>query len=594
MTTLDAWPLSVDDRTALAGLVAHPTDPHARELNADNENVGRLPGIAEAVTLDVPYMVNVAPDVLALDGDDPELLPVLENLAAELVADGWPVLRVDSGREGHRHLWAVIPDPEAMNRAKFDAATAGFAPRAVMRPPGAPHRFGLPVRVLDDPETFSDAVEAVRAAEAVYRDYAERDRFGWWELLRTGQWPKGWEGEGSSSTMVWQVCIGAIRAGNDLETVRGWLADEKNKGGSGYRRRLTRNAKSHADYWLDHYVWPKAVLAARRRPNTPADAAEARHQLDTIRAAVDAYPWTGIGGTTDRAVLVALLDRAHARGSLTPTMSHRELAEAAPCHRNTAKAATDRLRAAGWLLVAEKGRGITELGPDGTYREQANATRWRLRLPLDHPARGCATEGTPPARTSLSGTSTRALLDVGRWRGLGLNAPRVLDALAHGPLTTAELAEALAMNRRNLGYRLLPKLAKHRLVVATADGWELPVDLDAALAATAEALDLTGKADAVAAHHETERAGYLEHRERTRPNRVAATRRRISAARRRTLPPPQPALPLGEAPRRPVDALEPCPAPEPPREPVSTLVGATSLATTASHRASLTITGETL
>ena len=244
-------------------------------------------------------------------------------------------------------------------------------------------------------------------------------------------------------------------------------------------------------------------------------------------------------------------------------MSYRELAEAAPCSTRTVVTSVKRLQAAGWLLVAEAGRGTTERAEDHTYRERANATRWRLRLP-EHVARTFHTGGTPPAGTPLSGESSRvvgrAFLDACRWRGLGLNAPRVLDALDAEPLTTAELAADLGLNLGNLRYRLLPKLADFGLVVADGNRWTLPEDLAAALDAAAEALDLTGKADEVAAQHATERAAYLDHRERTRPARMATARRRAAAARRGAPPADH------QASLWPVEATTGPPRSEPPPE----------------------------
>lgn len=592
MTILERPPWPVTDPAALAALVAHPTDPHARAIDAENRNAGRLPGIAEATDTGTAYMVNVAPDVLALDVDtDPDdhaARRSAEALADQLAADGWPVLRVASGRPGHLHLWAVIPDADALDRAKFAAITAGWSPRAVMRPPGAPHRSGLPALVLDDPAAFADAVEAARADEAA--EVPDRDRYDWRRILRTGKLPASLDlvppGVGAGYWRVLWIAVGAARAGLTLDQLRAELADEANRGGVAYRRRLTRTAKSHADHWLDAYVWPKAASNARKRPEVPADATEARRQLDRIRAAVEATAWTGIGGATDRAVIVAILDRAHARGSLTPTMSLREIAEAAPCHRNTAKAATDRIRAAGWLLVAERGRGTTDLDADGSYRERANATRWRLRLPAEHRARTCDTEGTPPARTSLSGTSARARLDACRWRGLGLNAPRVLDALdAYGPMTSRALADRLGLSWGNLRYRLVPRMVALGLLVRTGDAFALADDLADALVDAAASFDLDGKADEVAAQHAEERAGYLDHRERTRADRERNRAARMASKRaavteRRGQ---QPALFADSAPLPSLTPPEPPPGTDPPPDPLDALTGAVAGTGSAGH-----------
>jgi hypothetical protein len=535
MTIVSPLRLPVDDRADLAELVAHPTRPRPFYIGPNHESDGRPSSVAEAHASGRPYAATVADDVLAFDLDESEHPGVAARgalLAAELAADGWPTLAVSSGRPGHRHLWAVVPDAAARRRAVARAATLRLTPRTgqAMRPPGTPHHLGLPVTIdADEANAFAVAVIAARA------DTDRSTRLDWRELLTTGHWPSGWPGERSRSSMVWLVCIGAIRAGHQLDDVRRMLADEANAGGAGYRARRTRHAKSHADHWLTHYVWPSAKQAAL---SLPADATEARERLDAIIAAADADRWPGVAGATDRAVLAALVARAYRRGTLTPTMSHRELAEAVPCHRNTATASLRRLVATGRLQVVERGRGRTAVAADGCHGEMAHATRWRLLLP----ARACDTGGTPPTSTKLSGTTSRGpsrgvvALDACRWRGLGLNAPRVLDALAAGPLTAAELAAALNLDRGNLRVRLLPRLAAYELVTCTAGRWAVVENLELALHAAAEALGLTGKAAEVAAAHAKERADYLDHRERNRPERQQTRKATVatSAAARRT------------------------------------------------------------
>lgn len=93
------------------------------------------------------------------------------------------------------------------------------------------------------------------------------------------------------------------------------------------------------------------------------------------------------------------------------------------------------------------------------------------------------------------------------------------------------------------------------------NGCNLADDLDTALAAAADALELTGKTDTVADQHTADRAAYLDHRERTRPRREDATRRRrgASLAARRNAG----ADPLPLWPESPLEAAEPV-SPAPP------------------------------
>jgi DNA-binding MarR family transcriptional regulator len=509
-----------DEALDLALAIAHPTRPRPFLIDAANNHAGTVANVREAHTLGTAYAVTVAPDVIALDLDDEHQAAALDALHAEVTAEGWPALRVASGRAGHRHLFAVVPDELARSRIAHRVDALGLPPtRTVIRPPLAPHRLGLAVEVLDDPAAFTLAAVAARAGTD------RPERLDWRALLKSGRWPRGWTGEGSPSSMTWLVCIGAIRAGHDLDTVRAWLADEHNAGGTAYRRRLGMAGKRHADCWLARYVWPSALEAAAKRVDPPADAVEARERLCSLAEAIEAHRWTGIGGATDRTILRALVARGMARGSLTPAMSYRELAEAAAVTTTTVTRATRRLRAAGWLLIAKQGRGSTERDDDKAKREVALATTWRL-VPR---ARASHTGGYTPASTSLSVIGTRAALDACCWRGLGLNAPRILDALAGGPRTAAELAELLNLDVGNLRARLLKKLAQHGLISRTPAGWELAEDLDAAMTAAAATLGLTGRADEVAAQHRRERADYLDHRERLRGRRDQARAKAIAA-----------------------------------------------------------------
>jgi hypothetical protein len=512
--------------------VAHPTRPRPFLLSANNAHAGTLDSVAEAHASGLAYVVTVAPDVLAFDLDSAALVMAGNALYAELTGESWPSLRTNSGRCNHGHLWAVVPDADDRARITERATALGLPlPRDTMRPPGAPHRNGMPVEVLDDISDFVDAVTVARTPLAA----TDTDRFDWRHVLTTGRWPSGWTGtDRTGSAKVWWICIGAIRAGHHLDDVRALLSDPDNRGGAAYRGKLGRSGKRHADHWLTNHVWPKAVKAAAVQVAPPADAMEARERLSAFADALNAHPWTGKAGTTDRAVLSALAARGYARGSVTPTMSLRELAQAAPCSLRTVQRSVSRLADSGWLQVADRGRGRTVVDEeDGSYREQAHATRWRL-LVL---ARTDHTGGTPPPRTSLSVVSTRepvsalrATADVCRWGGLGLNVPRILDALVLGPMTAARLAELLNLNRGNLRYRLLPRLAALGLVVRTADGWERVADLDAAMEAAAEALELTGKASEVVAEHAADRAAYLDHRERLRGRREQAKAAAIAVA----------------------------------------------------------------
>jgi hypothetical protein len=255
-----------------------------------------------------------------------------------------------------------------------------------------------------------------------------------------------------------------------------------------------------------------------------------------------------MAGVTDRAVLLALIDRAQKSGSLTPFASHRQVAEETPCRRETATKSLHRLCDAGWIQIVRVGRGRTVEGT-GEITEVAEGTLWRLLVPADLVPSDGARDLCPRSlyrggRTSMG--RSRAHLDACRWGGLGLNAPRIFEALAAGPGSAVEIANTLGLNAGNLRSRLLPRLERHGLIVRDVDGrWRLAEDLDTAMAAAADALELTGKAADVKRQHKVDRENYLEFREDGRPRR--AQRRAEMLARCRKNPghkPARPAKPL--------------------------------------------------
>ena len=589
MPTVEPPPLSVDDRTDLAELLAHPSRrPFA--LDADNEHAGQLPGIAEAVATEAAYVITVAPDVLAIDVDDPDALQALNEYRDAITEAGYPVLLTDSGRIGHRHLWAVIPDKADRDRFTALAVWTGLpAPRSTMRPPGTPHRlYGSgAVRLLDDPDAFRAAVVAIRPTPPPARRPGGRGPgLNWRNLLTTGAWPPGWTHATDDAAMTCRICHGAIDAGYDLDTVRRWLADPNNQGGRAYQRRLTRRGSSQADAWLDRFVWPKAQQYAARGPIT--DRAGALEYAATFRAAVEAHTWTGLAGASERAALLAYADKAERLGIVAELgMSCRELAEAARFGKDTASNVNRRLVAAGWLQRMNRGRGRTVTDDEGNPAERADGTLWRLLIPVSARARLPYTGHTPPGPIGPSVWNSRAVVDVARARGIGQNGPRVLDALTAGPMTARELADTLELSLGNLRARLLRKLETLELIIRDADTWRLVDDLDAALERAAETLGLTGKAQRDATAHAFQRDDYLEYRTATRPEREERAKAKATADRRqaaerhaagraeldarRTDTPEHPQLWPEHPATSPVDALDVLPptlAPPPPPDPV--------------------------
>jgi len=502
---------------ALASMLAK--EHRAFLIDADNEHVGWL-DLDAAAADGRAYVVTVAADVLAWDLDT-EAHAAAGDRLAEYIADlGWPVLRVNSGRAHHRHVWAVVPGALSRGEIKAEAHRLNLpAPRQTMRPPCSPHRLGLPVTAVDDLASFVARVTELRGnVTQSNTGQSEDTQRGWRHTLLTGK--RNNPGDPSDSATVFTICVGAIRAGLDIESVRALLANPSNIGGRGYRKR------KHAAAWLDVHVWPDALRSASRPPG--ASERERKH-LDSIAAAVEATRWKGVAGATDRAVILAIIGKGQRAGRMTPTMSFREIAEAAPCSLKTVTKAVPRLKDAGWLQTVEAGRGRTVEGVDEERSERADATVWRILCPVQDYYTG----GTPPVSTRGVVPLHTSALDVCRWgKGLGLNARRVLEILVDSePLSSAVIAERLGMTARHLRSRLLPRLAEHGLLVVDGDCWSVVADLDEALVIAASELDLLGHSDRVKAKHQRERERYLQWREDRRSERERRSRERRAAAR---------------------------------------------------------------
>jgi hypothetical protein len=93
--------------------------------------------------------------VLAIDEDEPGS-DLLDHLVVALRVAGESPVLVASGREGHRHLFCRCDLAHWTKQAREIGIPAG-ALRAVIRPPLAPHRLGLPVALLEP----TDPIEAL-------------------------------------------------------------------------------------------------------------------------------------------------------------------------------------------------------------------------------------------------------------------------------------------------------------------------------------------------------------------------------------------------------------------------------------------------
>jgi hypothetical protein len=137
-----------------------PWRERALYIDSENKTHGERADVAAAARSGRTFFVPVADHVLALDADSPEAGLCLEKLVAELEAEGILPIVIESGRPGHRHLFATRLNRIHLQRWWARAREEGIAIRsgvAGIRPPGTPHRLGLPVKLIH-PATANEAL----------------------------------------------------------------------------------------------------------------------------------------------------------------------------------------------------------------------------------------------------------------------------------------------------------------------------------------------------------------------------------------------------------------------------------------------------
>jgi hypothetical protein len=334
-----------------------------------NNKAGDWLTLEEAVASGVPFAIRVAEDVLAIDCDDLAQAPLMEILDGMLSAGGHEPLLLISGQG--LHLWCVVQRPVRLERYRHIAKALGLDVRSgtMMRPPGSPHRLGLPcVRVARD---FSMAMWRLpRMLEA--RGFTLRGDGNWRRRVLEGldrlapesehpvgptaspappqRWRRPLDGKcerllrkgarhGQRSEAIQSLTLAAYS--------RGWTNDDcfqviiHNKLGEKIREQGGEAAQRR---YFDT-CWKKAVRY------TEASRAQVQAEVAGLRTAMEAYPWRPRSGTTDRAVLDEHLDIVESTGKLQHTVSVRDLADAVGFIAQTMSESHSRLIASG-LVVA--------------------------------------------------------------------------------------------------------------------------------------------------------------------------------------------------------------------------------------------------
>ena len=335
-------------RLRLAAAVLKPGERVAF-LTADNRRA-EYTELRRAVTAGRAYMGQVDDDVLAVDcdpSDRPEtaldLQPVLDALRGRGIE---PVVTA-SGRPGHQHLFARVPDAD-LRCALADLATrTGLGVRSVIRLPLSPHRLGHEVRLLEPP-TVDRAVAALtprrpRPLSPVMHT-----------VLITGV-----STHFSPSERLQGLCTAMVQADWSFEESFDELWAHP---GGATLQRVHAEGRDPRQYLRG--CWAKAADYIARSP-----AWEGPHELVAdllaMRERAQDHDWSGVRGSTQRMVLTALIDIAVRIGQVEVHASERQLLELTS--RSTRRPIRDALRALaqdGWL----RRRSVGSEGKASTYQ----------------------------------------------------------------------------------------------------------------------------------------------------------------------------------------------------------------------------------
>lgn len=234
-------------------------------------------------------------------------------------------------------------------------------------------------------------------------------------------------------------------------------------------------------------------------------------------AFADAHQWSGRTASADRAVFLALVERAREGGNDAGTFraSVREIAEHARVNRNTAHAAIKRLQTATPPLVCYAGKD----GDKGTDTAEQRANLWRFSDYVVREGRKCGEFGT--VRSTNNGLSSSVLIspktdaaERGALGGLGLHIYQVMQTMTE-PATLKEIAERAGVTVTQARYHITGhktgggKLLTYGLVIRDGRHYSAQAytneELDRLVAAPAGTY---GKGDQRRQKHAQERALY--------------------------------------------------------------------------------------
>src|SRR5262249_33870966 len=195
-----------------------------------------------------------------------------------------------SGQPGHAHLFAGVPDLAVKRQLGEAAQFAGFDVRTIIRPPFAPHRLGLAVRLIH-PSSVEQALEILRASAAgPQRRLSTRI----YSLLVYGDQDRIYK---SRSEVLQAIVQGAVNAGLSEQWLIVALLNPQNAGGEKVRQIEEEQGKAAAVRYARR-SYRKALAFAALNPTFQTREPSLQEIQQITRAATNAN-WKGRGGSTD-------------------------------------------------------------------------------------------------------------------------------------------------------------------------------------------------------------------------------------------------------------------------------------------------------
>lgn len=492
------------------------------------------------------FCVRAAGDLLVLDADDHAAAAVARQVAERAEGLGLEPVVATSGRPGNLHVYVRVVDDRLREVLSALASEGGVDVRTGnwVRPPLSTHPEGHHGELLE-PSSPAEALRRlsrpqgaappppVEKPPVAVPARAERRRFvpalsaAMLRVLRDG------DGNPDRSVTLQRVVTAMVNRGWTIDAAWHLLTKPTSRCAAKLHDKIRNKGEDEAFRYLEH-CWRSAEEFCSSNPAVGSGASEAIEALDRLAERADAVPWPGASGSNTWMVLHQMIEIARRAGTLTPTISQRQLAEACSLSRGTVHLALTRLLRDGWIVQLKKGSGpkasLWELaaGPrlspvptgPGAAGEGAATSAGAVPLelvrddpepasrrsdPLAHP------HPSPAGGVRSSGPVLRGSHDAFRSAALGALGYRVLRHLRrHGPCDAATIAAALGCHTGSVARLLRSRLGAVGLVERLGGGrWGLlAAPVEAALDWAARRFGTAGLGERQRRFHEWEREEY--------------------------------------------------------------------------------------